>query len=124
RDFKWFLEQPDLTKIYWAQYSDPEVYFDKYVDRCGIITTDGHRKASFNAFKIYGDMPVDRKELVSMVPGINGMASSDRHRATMVLWNETNTDKEVTVEFQSVSFPQGNFKCFRIDKDHASFLDN
>lgn len=123
KDFKWFLSQPDLNKVYWAQFSDPEVYFDKYVDRCGLITTDGHRKASFNAFKIYGDMPVNRKRLDSDNPAIDGMASSDAHKSAVVLWNDSETEQTVDLTFLGVPFGRGIFKLYRIDQQHASYLD-
>lgn len=124
RDFKWFLEQPDVNKVYWAQYSDPEVYNDKYVDRCGLITTDGHRKALFNAFKIYGEMPVERYAFASSNEAIDGMASSDGRKASVVLWNNSGEEQETEAVLSGLPFARGRFRVYRIDHRHSSYLDN
>jgi Beta-xylosidase len=122
QEFKYFAEQPDIHSVYWAQYNDPEV-FGEGVDRCGLIALDGRRKAAFNAFKIYADMPVERKRLTSHDDAIDGMAAAEDGRFCAVLWNRS--DKEKTVELQLAGFalPQGRLKLYRIDADHASVFD-
>ena len=119
-DFKYFMSQPDLAKVYWAQFNDPEVFSD-VADRCGIINNDGRRKASFNAFRIYGEMPVDRKQLIINDTAVEGFASSDSHKSAVALWNMSETDKELGISFSGIPFLQGLFKLYRIDESHANY---
>ncbi|WP_077534330.1 LamG-like jellyroll fold domain-containing protein [Massiliimalia massiliensis] len=122
-DFNYFMQQPDLTKVYWAQFNDPEVFGDT-ADRCGMINNDGRRKAVFNAYKIYGDMPVDRKQLTISDSAIEGMASADSHKAAVVLWNMFETDKSVDVSLDGIPFSQGTLKVQRIDTQNANYNVN
>lgn len=122
QEFKYFVEQPDIHSVYWAQYNDPEV-FGQGVDRCGLLTLDGRRKAAFNAFKIYADMPVERKLLVSQDEAIDGMASADENRACVVLWNRSDEERDVELNLRGYNVSHGRFKLYRIDADHASVLD-
>jgi len=122
-DFKFFLDQRDIKSVYWAQYDDPEVFGDG-VDRCGLISLDGRRKASFNAFKIYADMPPERKSVESFCPDIEGMASSDEHRACLAVWSMADDDKVIDIHFSGTDFNACNLKVYRIDSEHASFVDN
>ena len=80
RDVSGLLEYTDVTKVYWAQWLDAGD-----APGMGLITFDGHRKALFNAFKIYGQMPVDRNSVQSDAPAIDALASSDEHRAAFCL---------------------------------------
>ena len=122
-DFKYFLEQPDIKTIYWAQYDDPEV-FGEGVDRCGMINLDGHKKATFNAFKIYADMPVERKHFISSCKNIEGIASSEEHEACVALWNMSQENYKIQLRLEAISFKTGDLSVYRIDADHASYIDN
>lgn len=122
QEFKYFAEQPDIRSVYWAQYNDPEV-FGEGVDRCGLISLDGRRKAAFNAFKIYADMPVDRKRFESHDDAIDGMASADGKRSCAVLWNRSDRDKIVDLRLHGLGLSRGRFRLYRIDADHASVFD-
>lgn len=116
RDVKGMLAETDLAKVYWAQWVD---------DGLGMITSDGHRKALFNAFKVYGMMPVDRNMVTpDGAEGAGGLASSDGHNAAVVIWNESSTDRPVTVRLKHLPFARGALQVSRIDVDHASWVDN
>ncbi|BCM91585.1 hypothetical protein IAD21_03460 [Abditibacteriota bacterium] len=119
-DVKGLLACTDVTKVYWAQWLDagdgPGM---------GLITWDGHRKALFNAFKIYGDMPVDRSAVVpDVAEGVDALASSDEHRAGVVVWNTSAIERTVTVQLNQLPFKHGTLMLSRIDHDHASYIDN
>lgn len=122
-DFMFFLEQPQIKKVYWAQLNDPEV-FGEGVDRCGLISMDGHKKASFNAYKIYADMPEKRNKMRTDSGCINGFASSDELRACLVLWNMSDSCREIDVCMERLSFRAGLLEVFRIDESHGSYMDN
>ena len=96
-----------------------------------MISIDGHRKAVFNAYKIYTMMPIDRYQmrvggLRKTLTGnpVQGMASADDHRATVVLWNRTGYDQPLNVSLKNVPFARGAFRVYRIDADHSSWGDN
>ncbi|MDQ2799778.1 MAG: hypothetical protein M3Y13_09065, partial [Armatimonadota bacterium] len=116
RDVKGMLALPDVTRVYWAQWVD---------DNLGLLTADGHRKALFNAFKIYGMMPVDRNAVSpDGADGVNLLASSDDHSAGVVIWNENAADRPVTINLTHLPFARGAMQIYRIDKDNGSYIDN
>jgi hypothetical protein len=115
RDVKGLLAFTDAPKVYWAQWVD---------DSLGLLCKDLHRKALFNAFKIYGMMPVDRNALTISGSGVDAMASSDEHQAAVVLWNALREDREIRVSLRKLAFAAGKMELRRIDREHASFVDN
>jgi hypothetical protein len=125
-DFDQILNHPELTSINWAQFQDEcapgQAYC--YDPSIGLVTYDGHRKASFNAFKIYSMMPVDRKQVTIAGASQEAMASSDAHRASLVALNQTGSDQSTTVTLKNVPFATGTVTVYRIDSTHASYFDN
>ena len=73
------LDYPALTSVSWSQFQDEcsSTQPGCYDPSIGLITFDGHRKASFNAFKIYSMMPVDRKQVTVSGAPLEAMASSE-----------------------------------------------
>lgn len=119
-DFSYFLTQPYITKVSWAQFMDSG--HDNY---SGMISIEGHRKALFHAYKIYKSMPVDRCQVtITGTEGVGGMASADAHTASLVLWNRSGSQQTVHVDLTNIAFPQGTFHVYRIDVDHSSWGDN
>lgn len=120
RDFSYFLSQPYLTKVNWAQFMD-----SGQGNYSGMVSLDGHRKAVFNAYKIYAMMPVDRRQVTISGPtGMGGMASTDGHKASFVVWNKTGSDQTMSTLLNNVPFPTGAVNVYRIDATHASWGDN
>jgi len=117
RDVRGLLAETDAAKVYWAQWIDNDL---------GMVTDDLHRKALFNAYKLYQTLlPVDRNPVTP--DGENGvglMVASDPHTAAVVLWNENAADRTVTVDFKNLPFTRGTGQVFRIDAAHASFADD
>jgi Glycosyl hydrolases family 39 len=117
-DINLMLNDPDVPKVYWAQWID---------DSDGMITYGLHRKAIFNAYKIYETMlPVDRVSAVTSTSstGIGTMAGSDAHTAGIVVWNTSLTAQAVTVQLNNLPFATGTLMQWYIDQNHASFEDN
>ena len=116
-DVRGLLTFPDVPKVYWAQWAD---------DALGMLTNDLHRKALFNAFKVYQTvLPVDRNTVTPETQdGVSAMASSDDHAAAAVLWNTGAEAKSVTVRLNSLPFAAGVLAVSRIDSAHASYMDN
>ncbi len=120
RDVKGLLSRTDVTKVYWAQWLDAG-----QAPGMGLMTWDGHRKALFNAFKLYGQMPVDRNQVLpERADGLSLLASSNEQRATVALWNEGDTDRSATLNLSSLPFANSTMKLYRIDKGNASFVDD
>ncbi len=119
-DFAYFITQPSLTKVFWAQFMDTGGG-----NWSGLISIDGHRKAAFNAWKLYSMMPVDRRAVTIEGPeGIGGMASSDEHRAGLLVWNLSGASRSVKLSLDGAPFSRGTLRVYRIDAEHASWGDD
>ncbi len=118
-DFNILLSRPELTSVSWAWYMDPA----RARATCmGLISSDGHRKAVFNAWKIYGNMPVDRKK-VKVVGPFEAMASADAHNIGLVIWNRDPYRRRIDVHLDNIPFDRGDVRIYRIDSLHASWGD-
>lgn len=117
--FKMFddmLSEPDITVASWAQFLESTVVGDAY----GMIFRDGTKKALYNVFKIYADLPVERVDVQSSNPVIDGMASYDESKAAIVLWN-TGTEKcRLKIELNNLPFDPAEARLYRIDSNNAS----
>jgi hypothetical protein len=117
-DVSKMLNDADVAKIYWAQWID---------DSLGMITYSQHRKAIFNAYKIYQTMlPVDRVNttISDTAKGIGTMAGRDAHTAGIVVWNGSTTAQPVIVQMKHLPFSTGKLQQWYIDQSHASYEDN
>lgn len=116
-DVRGLLSFPEVTKVYWAQWADNDL---------GMLNGNLHRKALYNAYKIYQTLlPVDRNPVIPGVSfGIRAMAASDDHTGAVVLWNENAAPSSVTVHLRNLTPSGGTLWVSRIDKDHASFVDH
>jgi len=117
RDVKGMLTLTDVPKVYWAQWVD---------DSIGMLTRDFHRKALFNAYKMYQTLlPTDRNAVrPDGAGGLDLMAASDAHTAGVVLWNNAQTARAATVYLDRLPFGHGRLTLSRIDAAHASYGDD
>jgi len=117
------LAYPYLTRVNWAQFLD-----SGHGNYSGMVGIDGQRKAVFNAYRVYMTMPTDRRRVDIVAPagldGIGGMAATDGHRASLVVWNRSGAERVVIISLRDIPFPRGTFRAYRIDADHASWGDN
>lgn len=112
------LEFSDLTQIHWAQFMDAS----SGSDVIGIVDYEGYERAAFNVFKIYARMPVDRVKVTGQ-EAVRAMASTDGHRASVVLWNRSDSDQTQSVELKGIPFSRGDMRVFRVDSAHSSYGD-
>jgi hypothetical protein len=105
--------------VHWAQFQDTGGG-----NWSGMISEQGHRKATFNAYALYQQMPEDRVSLNINKPGVEGFASTDGRRSAVLLWNTMDQPCEVAVQLQNL--PQGTeeLKFSRIDAMSGSWGDN
>lgn len=116
-----FLECPDLTYVNWAQYIDPGFFVG---DKLGLVDRDsGARKALFNAFKLYGMMPSDRRRISVSGSNVKGMASASPDCVTIVLWNTSTTDRTLNVTLDDIPFDSGTLEVYHIDEGHNSWYE-
>ena len=111
------VEQPDIARVHWAQF------MESGYDTLGVIDLDGHRRAAYNAFRLYAMMPVDRRAITES-GSLSGLASADAHTSAVLLWNRSRSDKNVTVDLQQIPFASGTLRVYRIDEKHASYFEN
>ena len=111
------VDQPDITRVHWAQFMDSSV------DTLGVVSLDGHRRAAYNAYKLYAMMPVDRRS-VTVTKSHSALASTDAHASALLLWNRSRSDQRVTVSLDNIPFERGNLRVYRIDEEHASYFEN
>lgn len=115
-DVPGLLSNGDNPKVYWAQWVD---------DSLGMLTSTLHRKAIYNAYKIYQTMlPVDQVSVSPSTQGnVGSMAATDNHNAGMVLWNNNTSAVTVTVNLNSLPFSGGTAQLYYIDQSNASYSD-
>lgn len=118
-DFRDLLEHPDVTRVYWAMFNDPDT-----PERLGLVSLDGKRKAAFNAFRIYMDMPGKRCSADTATSAVQAMASADDGRAAAVLWSNSDMDSTVSVSLEGIPAGAGPLRVYRIDSKHSSVVDN
>lgn len=115
QDVAMMLKDPDVPKIYWAQWVD---------DDLGLLDYRLRRKAVFNAYKIYQTMlPVDRVRTTDTGQAIGSMAACDEHRAGVVVWNSSTQARAVTVMLRNLPFVAGMATQWFVDSKHASATD-
>lgn len=113
------LACPDLTHVTWAQFIDPTIV----ADRLGIITHEGKRKALYNAFQLYGMMPIDRRQMSISGGTLSGMASASDECVTAVVWNTETAQKSFNLTLTNISFTSGTLEVYHIDQTHNSYWD-
>lgn len=113
------LAAPDITVVSWAQFLESTVVGDAY----GIIYRDGTKKAIYNAFKIYADMPVARAELQTSNPAIDGMVSYEDNKAAILLYNTGIETYNLKTTLEGLPFKPEEGRLYRIDKNNASFFN-
>jgi hypothetical protein len=118
-DVKMLLTESGLKKVYWAQWID---------DSDGMITYSLHRKAIFNAYKIYQTMlPVNR---VTVTPdsdstiGIDTLAATGSNGSGIVLWNTGTAAVTITVNLKNIPSAVGMLDVYRIDSTHADYVSD
>lgn len=111
------VDEPDITRAHWAQFMDSSV------DTLGVVSLDGHRRAAYNAFKLYAMMPVDRR-LVEVSRPLSALASTDAYASGLLLWNRSRSDKRLSVVLKNAPFARGTLRVYRIDEEHGSYFEN
>ena len=125
-----FLEYGDLTHVNWAQYIDPanmstgRTFRAGEGDKMGLINgNSGDRKALFNAFKLYGMMPVDRCAATTTGEPIHVLASKGDDGVALVVWNTSTLDRTLQLDLTGLPFDNAHMESYRIDATHNSYYE-
>ncbi|WP_022891285.1 GH39 family glycosyl hydrolase [Agromyces subbeticus] len=96
-DVELFLATPSLTRVSWAQFLDSGN--DNY---SGMVDIEGRAKPLFLAYEFFQRMPVERNLVTVDGPdGVGAIASSDGDRRSVLLWNRSSGDLDVTLATSS-----------------------
>ena len=124
------LEYGDLTHVNWAQYIDAanlstgRTFRAGEGDKMGLINGNtGHRKALFNAFKLYGMMPIDRVAATTTGEPIHVMASKGDDAVALVVWNTSTLDRTLQLDLSGIPFDNAHMETYRIDAAHNSYYE-
>lgn len=124
-----FLSYTDLVYVTWAQYIDPGDPYNETTfelgkgDKMGLIDANyGYRKSLFNAFKLYGWMPVDRYDFNVEYP-LQGIASADKERIATVIWNPEDKIYPIHLNLDNIPFVKGIMEIYHIDKSKNSWFE-
>lgn len=118
------LKASDITLAHWAQFMESTFEDDAY----GIIHRNGRKKAAYNVFKIYADLPeervaVDWGEDWEAGKKVGVLASGNENKAGVVFWNRTDEEQHISAMLEALPFFKSNVRWYRIDEHHASYLD-
>lgn len=116
--FEEVLKKTDITWVNWAQFMESGFGDDPY----GTIRKNGIKKAAYNAFKIYADLPVQRYD-VTKPSDIGCFASYDDDKAGILIWNKTNLVRSIDLVIKNLPFDKGIIKVYKINKNNASYFD-
>ena len=127
------INRTSVQLVSWAQLMS--VNSNKN-DAYGIIDKYGNIKASYNALKIYQDMPVWRYDISNSDPnsGIKAYLASDNDKISILLWNTNDSynssggtskygDRTVKVKLDNCWLDEATRRVYRIDSTHASSYD-
>ena len=121
-----FLSTVDLSYVTWAQYIDVVDGSGNTLiggDKMGLLDgSTGKRKAIYNAFKLYGWMPIQRVA-VSSESSLQGLASKDNNCVCVVLWNTSTRTMPFTLSLDNIPFESGYIEAYRIDEAHNSWYE-
>lgn len=102
-----------------------KVFLDQLMDdnqgNKGLISKDGVKSPLYFALKLYNEMPVDGKELISdNTVAVQGFASSNASLAAVALWNNSDAEQTVALTQSGLSFTPDKIEIYRIDDAHSS----
>ena len=121
-----FLSTIDLTYVTWAQYIDVVDGAGHTLiggDKMGLIDgSTGKRKAIYNAFRLYGWMPLKRMALNSNC-SLQGLASKDENCVSAVIWNNSSRTMPFKLQLKDIPFQNGYMETYRIDETKNSWYE-
>ncbi|MBO8191764.1 hypothetical protein ITI46_08735 [Streptomyces oryzae] len=82
----------------------------------------------FHALKLYARMPDRRTSVRGGLPdGVGTMASGDDHRSSVLVWNEGDKPRTITLDLSDIPAPdrgRAELKVYHIDREHGSPLED
>lgn len=123
-DLNYFLEQTDIPFVTWNRY----LWKHEGGRPGGLVDYNQRKRPIYHAYRIFGEMPVERKELVMPKEladaGIGGFASAQSDKAGIVIWNDSKATQNFQLSTSTLPFGEGTASLYRIDQNNASYLEN
>lgn len=89
-----------------------------------IIDGDGNRSPAYWAQYLYAHMPVERVLSENAQDGVIVLASSDEGKSAIMICNSNTTDVQYSLNLQGIPYAQYDAAVYRIDQQHASYLES
>ena len=121
RDYKMFLDRPELTAVSWAWFQDPPGAPNRGGGCMGLVDARWQEKGCLQCLEAVRQ-DASRSQSSSR-RGARGDGLADDHRASLLIWNTDAYERRFDVNFKNVPFSRGSIGVYRIDKKHASVGD-
>ncbi len=107
----------DVSVVQWAALLQKSSCF-------AMIDGDGNRSPAYWGQYLYAHMPVERVLAKSTDENIRVLASSDEGKSAVILCNGGREDVEYSLDLTGIPYEKYDAKIYRIDRDHASYLES
>ena len=101
-----------------------KLFLDQLIDynagNKGLVSKTGAKSPLYFALKLYNEIPVDGKEIVSDNADISGFASSNETLAGIALWNQGASAQTVNLTQTALPFTADKIEIYRIDATNSS----
>lgn len=123
---EWLERNTDIETVSWNRFMTTGDSGNQ--NKGGFLTYAAQKRAIYNAYKIFGWMPVDRNPVTfsAATPGTKALASSDAHNAGLLVWNNAATARTMRINLSNIPAAiaaGGTISVYRIDALHASIGD-
>ncbi|MBQ2922876.1 MAG: hypothetical protein IJE60_07325 [Tyzzerella sp.] len=107
----------DVSVVQWAALTQGNSAF-------AIIDNEGHRAPAYWAHYLYAHMPVERVLASNTDENIQVMASSDEGKSAVMICNSGDEDVTYSLDLKNIPYKKYDATIYRIDKNHASYLES
>lgn len=107
-------EVPEITLVHWAQF------LASGIDALGLVDVEGRLMPAFFVFEIFGRMPVSKIKVSKNYETAGCISSIDETRFSVVLWNNSSQQVEVSLEIKELPHVFKTGDLFVLDQ---SFFD-
>ena len=97
--------------------------FGDGVDRCGLLSLDGTRKAGYNAWELFARMPADRVAIeIDIDERLDGLASISDHRGSVLIWNKADKAIPFNMRLDNILLPMPKHLSIKLMHGGAATL--
>ncbi len=111
------LNANDITRVNWA------TFLSEQSNGIGCSSIDLYSLQRYPAYYVnwmYGRMPITRIYQPE-IEGVETLAGVDSGRASLIVYNNSDSEKNVTVKLDNIPFAKGNVKVYQLDENHLTY---